>query len=235
MASSTPNYGLATAVETDDLVEATHHNRMADTLDRALGELVKGLLGTGAHEGWEITNAKQVGAGAGLIGPCWCSTAAAQGISGLTNGAVNYVYAVLDEGSAPDGSVRFSGQLAPPGPGSSILLGTLALNGAGQVVTVDNAPTGAQRSCHALRFGELVGTGTVANLPAGQTASVLVDHSAAGVFRLPGDLRASTATLNVAVTVSEHYRGDRFGLTITNSGTTPASVTYTWTREGILQ
>jgi hypothetical protein len=235
MASSTHNYGLATAVATDDLVEAAHHNRIADTLDRALGELVQRVLSSGALEGWEVTNAKQVSAGDGLIGACWCSTTAAQSITGLTNGALNYIYAVLDEGSAPHGSVQFVGQMAPPGPGGSILLGTLELDGAGEAIAVDNAPADVQRSCHPLRFAALAGTGVVTALPGGQSASVVVDHSASGVFRLPGDLRVSAQAANTEVVVSADHQGDQFGITVRNLGGSPVDAAYGWTREGVLQ
>ena len=70
MGSTTPNYGLATGVQTDELVEPWHHNRVADTLDRALGEMVRRLLPEGVHAGWLIGEEKSVTAGSGLIRAC---------------------------------------------------------------------------------------------------------------------------------------------------------------------
>ena len=48
MASTTTNYGLATDVVVDDFVEPAHQNRVADTLDRALGEFLAQMMPAGA-------------------------------------------------------------------------------------------------------------------------------------------------------------------------------------------
>ena len=41
MATTTPNYQLATGVVTDDFVQPDHQNRVADTVDRALGRFLR--------------------------------------------------------------------------------------------------------------------------------------------------------------------------------------------------
>jgi len=235
MASSTENYGFTTGVTSDDLVEAGHHNRVADTVDRALGEFLRGVINRGACQGWEIGEDKTVGPGEGLVGACWCRTGSAQAIAGLTSGAVNYVYVALDETSAPDGTVQFVGQLAPPGPGGAAFLGTLELDGQGAVLSVDNHAEGVERQCHALRFGKLAGSGTVVGVPGGGSQAVMVDHAAAGEFRTLGDLRVEAGGEGFEVRVLEHHRGDRFELEVTNPGEEPADVVYSWSREGLLR
>jgi hypothetical protein len=235
MAGTTPNYGLATGVAADDIVEASHHNRVADTVDRALGGFLGGIMNRGAHRGWEAGTDKQVVAGEGLVGACWCRSTEAQAIGGLTNGAVNYVYATVDETSAPDGTVHFVGQLAPPGPSGAVFLGLVELDAEGVVTLVDNDAEGVQRHCHALRFGQLAGSGTVEGVQGGQVAAVTVDHSAAGEFRVPGDLRVEAVGEVFRLAVVEHHRGDRYKLEAENTGSEPADLEYAWTREGVLR
>ena len=65
MAGSTANYGLATGVVTDDLIEPEHHNRVADTLDRVLGWFLKRMMADGAYSGWTLTTAGTVEPGSG--------------------------------------------------------------------------------------------------------------------------------------------------------------------------
>jgi len=235
MAGTTPNYGLATDVQTDDLVEPWHHNRVADTLDRALGEMVRQLLGDGVHAGWMIEETKRVTSGTGLIGGCWCGTGVAAEIAGLTNGTVNYVYAVSGEGSAPDGTVAFVAQLAPPGPGGSVLLGTIELAADGSVVAVDNGCEGAQRERHGLMFGRVSGSGIEEDVAADETVEIVVDHGAAGGFRVPGELRVTSDSPGFAWVVTEHHRGDGFVIAATNGGTESADFEYEWEREGLLR
>lgn len=233
MASSTPNYDLTTDVVADDFVAPSHNNRLADTIDRALGEFLKSIIAAGAHEGWEITTAKTVAAGQGLLGACWCRTVVAQDIQDLTDGAVNYVYGALVENSAPDGEISFVAQVAPPGPGQAILLGTIELDAGGNVVAVDNNAAGSQRDCHRLAIEELQGTGIIEGVPGGATVSACVSHAAAGEFRIPGDLRVSSESQDFEWAVTEHHRGDEFWLRVTNSGSYPGDFEYDWSREGI--
>lgn len=235
MAGTTPNYGLATDVQTDDLVEPWHHNRLADTLDRALGEMVRHLLGDGVHAGWMIEETRTVTEGTGLIGGCWCGTGTSAGITGLTNGAVNYVYAVAGEGSAPDGSVTFVAQLAPPGPGRSVLLGTIELATDGSVVAVDNGCEGAQRDRHGLVFGHVSGSGVEEDVGANETVEIAVDHRASGEFRVPGDLRVTSDSPGFTWVVLAHHRGDGFVIAATNDGMESADFEYDWEREGLLR
>ena len=235
MATTTANYGLATGAATDDIVEASHHNRVADTVDRALGEVLRAIINRGVQDGWEIGADKQVGPGAGLVGACWCRTLSGQAIQGLTVGAVNHIYAVQDETSAPSGTLRFVGQLAPPGPGGAPLLGTLTLDAAGAVLGFDNNVAGVERHCHALRFSKLSGTGSAVAVPGGAVRALTVDHSVAGEFRIPGALRVEASGGAFELKVTEHHRGDRFEVEARNTGTAPADLAYSWSREGVLE
>ncbi len=110
MANETANYKLITDVVNDDFVQPEHNNRAANTLDRTLGTFLRRIITAGVFEGWEVTSAKQVDAGEGLIAACWCSTVAEQDINDLTNGAVNYVFAEVTDTSGADGSVNFRAQ-----------------------------------------------------------------------------------------------------------------------------
>lgn len=233
MASTTPNYGFATGVATDDFVEPEHNNRLADTIDRTLGEFLRHIIPAGAHEGWEITGDKEVSAGQGLIGACWCRTAEAQEIVGLSAGAVNHVYGAADAQSAPEGTVQFVAQTAPPGPGEAVYLGTIELDGEGEVVEIDNAAPAAQRNCYRLAIERLEGSGLVGDVPAQESVVVEVDHASEGEFRVPGDLRVTSASPDFEWEVVEAHRGDRFRLQVTNAGGEAADFAYEWSREGL--
>jgi len=90
-----------------------------------------------------------------------------------------------------------------------------------------------QRSCHSLALAELRGSGVVEAVPAGATVSVCVDHGTMGVFRVPGDLRVTSEDLSFECTVAEHHRGDRFVMSVHNTGEDPGDYEYAWSREGV--
>ncbi len=232
MASTTAHYQLTTDVQTDDFIEPSHQNRVADTVDRVLGGFLKNVMTAGVHEGWEIDNAKTVSAGQGLVDGCWCETPAAQSISGLTDAMVNYVFAVPNEASAPDGTMAFVAQPALPGPAGAVMLGTIELASDGSVVAVDNEAEGSQRTCHQLTVVALAGSGTIQNIPAESTVEELVSHEGQGDFRVPGDLRVASSDSGFEWHVSESHRGDCFTFEVTNLGAEAATFSYTWTREG---
>lgn len=235
MANVTPNYKLTTDVVTDDFVQPEHNNRVADTLDRVLGCFLRQIIVAGVHEGWEITQDKQVGPGEGLVSACWCKTATAQDIDGLTNGAVNYVFIEADETSAPEGTVRVYAQLSPSGPSGSILLGTLELDAEGEVVAVDNEAEGVARNCHPLAWGAFAGGGTVEAVPPGGEVSFYVDHGEQGSFRLPGAIAFEVEGEQFAWSLDQAHDAERFRVTAVNEGSYPADLEYAWEREGILR
>lgn len=233
MASTTPNYGFATGVAADDLVEPDHNNRLADTVDRTLGEFLRHIIPAGAPEGWEISAETKVTAGQGLIGACWCRTLEPREITGLSEGAVNHVYGAPTAQSAPEGAVQFVAQTAPPGPGGSVYLGTIELDGDGEVVGIDNEAAGAQRNCHRLAVERLEGSGLVEDVPAEESVIVEVEHGSEGEFRVPGDLRVTSDSPDFEWEVAEAHRGDRFRMQVTNTGSEAADFAYEWSREGL--
>ena len=233
MAATTQNYGFATGVAADDFVEPDHNNRLADTVDRTLGEFLRHIIPAGAHEGWEITGDKEVSAGQGLIGACWCRTLEAQEIVGLIEGAVNHVYGAPTAQSAPEGAVQFVAQTAPPGPGDAVYLGTIELDGEGEVVGIDNEAAGTQRNCHRLAIERLEGSGLVEDVPAEESVTVEVAHESEGEFQVPGDLQVTSDGADFEWEVTEAHRGDRFRLRVTNVGSEAADFAYEWSREGL--
>lgn len=235
MASLTANYGFVTGVVTDDVVESVHHNRIADTVDRVMGEALQHLVPAGVHEGWEITADKEVTPGEGLVAGCWCHTSSAQRISGVVNGTTNSVYAVAIESSAPTGAVAFVAETTPPGPGKAVFLGTLTLDAEGNVTGVDNRAAGVQRNCHRIEIGRLEGSGVLESVPGGGTVGVTVDHSAMGSFRVPGDLQVRSENSGFTWAVVEHHRGDRFRLEVTNTESQSRDFAYVWEREGLVR
>ncbi|MEA3247350.1 MAG: hypothetical protein U9Q74_14445, partial [Gemmatimonadota bacterium] len=103
MSELTQNYQLVTSVAVDDFVQPGHNNRLADTVDRVVGSVLKRLATEGVYDGWEIQSDKTVSAGEGLIAACWCETTQAQAITGLTDDAVNHVFVQPTADGAPGG------------------------------------------------------------------------------------------------------------------------------------
>jgi len=140
--SVTSNYSLPTGHQTDDIIQPDHVNRLADAMDRILWNFLAKLMADGALSGWEIQNDKTVSAGEGLIDGCWCSTSAAFSISGLTNGAVNYVFGQRSADSAWTGGVSFYASTNSTKPTGHIYLGTIELDANGDVVSIANDAEG---------------------------------------------------------------------------------------------
>lgn len=232
MAGVSANYGLATGVVADDLIEPGHHNRLADTLDRVVGWFLKRMMASGVYEGWSLTLDGTVTAGEGLVDACWCATTAAQGVGGLAPGAVNYVFAGTDSESAPEGTVCFFAALSPTKPAGALLLGTMTLDGSGQVTAVDESAEGVDRDCRRLRIGSVAGSGAVEGVPVGQSVSVAVEHDAR--FVVPGAIEVAVAGSDFSYEVLETHRGDGFVLVGTNNGQAAQDFEYSWERSGFV-
>ncbi len=98
---------LLNGAATGDALSAANWNKAAGAQDR-LAQVPYNLLGAGVFSGWTLTSgASTVAAGAGLVGTCWCVTAAVQAVSGLLNTSTNYVYARTDAGSPASGTLDF--------------------------------------------------------------------------------------------------------------------------------
>ncbi len=235
MPSQTPNYGLPTGVETDDFVQPEHQNRVADTLDRVVGMVLKRLFTQGVHVGWALQTDKTVGPGEGLVGGCWCTTVEAQAITGLQNGAVNHVFAQTNQDSAPSGSVDFYAQLAAEGPSGSVYLGWMELDESGNVVDLEDEEVETDRQCFGLWFARVAGEGTVSAVPAGAEVEVAIDHSQTCRFRIPGAIHFDVTDEAFSWRITDAYRDDGFTVVVTNEGSDPADLEYSWQREGIRQ
>ena len=235
MANQTQNYRLATDVAVDELIEPWHHNRLADTVDQTLGGMISYLLGNGAHTGWEIDVTGKVSAGCGLVGACWCKTTAAQAITGLTSGAVNYVTAELTETSAPQGEVAFVARLSATAPANAVGLGTVTVAADGTITGVANDAGNANRQRHGLCFATIKGTATLAEVPANGEATAVIEHGLEANFRLPGELTISSSATGFTWRGEETYRGDGFCIVVQNHNTSAQAFTMSWERTGIVR
>ncbi len=233
MPSQTPNYGLATDVVTDDFVEPLHQNRVADTVDRALGLLLRRLITQGVHAGWELQWDKTVAAGEGLVAGCWCSTVSAQQITGLQNGATNHVFVQTNEDSAPAGSVDFYAQLSAEGPSGSVYLGWMGLDAEGNVVEVDNGAGETDRQCFGLWFAQAAGNGMVYDVPAGAEVTLEIDHSEACRLRIPGAIEFGASEETFSWQITQGHDAGGFTVVVTNESGYPADLEYEWQRQGI--
>lgn len=230
MPGLTENYLLVTDVVVDDFVQPSHNNRLADTVDRVLGSVLRRLLTAGVFEGWSILGDKTVGTGQGLVGACWCQTTAAQEISGLTANAVNHVFIAATADGGPQGTVSAFAQLSSTGPSDSIYLGTIELDAAGEVLGIDNAADGVQRQCYPLAWRDLAGSGTIEDVAPSAQETVYVTHEA---LRVPGAIVLASDTPDFTWEIGESWRGDKFLLAVTNGGASTADFEFIWARTGI--
>ncbi len=229
MPTQSDNYGLWVGMVTDDFIEPAHVDRAAQIVDRVLGGVVGKLLAAGVYEGWLLGQDKQVGAGWGVLEAAIGETEAGQEIGGLTNEAVNYVFAVATEETAPGGVVGFAAQTGSVGPAGALYLGTIELDAAGAVVALDNDATGVDRGVFPLVTRTLQGSGTVAEVDPDETVAIEVTHAALAV---PGAI-AVTVSEGFSYVVEEAWRGDGLLVKATNEGTETAELVYAWERKGM--
>jgi len=233
MATQTEHYGLAAGVVSDDFVQPDHQNRVAETLDRVVGNVVKQLISAGVYSGWLIQQNKTVSAGTGLVQGCWCATYTDQAITGLQNDAVNYVFAVANDQSPDKGAVDFSAQLTAEGPSGAVYLGIIELDSGGEVVEIDN--TAAARGCFPLLTATVSGSGEIAEVPGGGQVSFEIDHGEAVSFLIPGAIEFETAGDDFEIQLSKTYQKAQFEVVATNSSSYPRDLIYTWQRWGIAE
>lgn len=230
--TATENYGLAAGVVTDDLIEPEHHNRLAEALDRVLGSFLRQMMADGAWSGWELATDGTVGAGEGLVGACWCKTAAALAVTGLTANAVNYVFGGTTEDSATAGSVRFYAELSATKAPGSVLLGAMTVDSDGKVAAVDDGVDGVDRNCLRLEIGTARGNGTVASVPVGESCTVNVSHGVS--FAVPGAIAVDVPGEGFTTEVRNAHEAAGFVIVGTNTGTQAADFVYAWERRGLI-
>ncbi len=234
MATQTEHYGLAADVVTDDFVQPDHQNRLAETLDRVVGNVVKQLLSAGVYSGWLIQEDKTVAAGQGLVQGCWCGTATSQEITGLQNDSVNYVFAVATSQSAPDGAIDFSAQLTAEGPSGSVYLGSVELDAEGDVVAIDNTAD-ADRGCFPLKTNTVSGSGETEAVPGGAQVSFAVDHAELASFLVPGAIEFAVEGDDFEIELRKTYQKAQFEVVATNQSSYPRDLSYSWQRWGIVE
>ncbi len=229
MPTQSENYGLWMEMVTDDFIEPQHVDRTARVVDRVLGNLVRRLLAAGVYAGWLIGEDKTVGAGWGILDGACGLTETDQAISGLTEEAVNYVFAVPTEQTAPEGMVAFAAQTGPVGPAGGLYLGTVTLDAEGAVLAVNNQARGVDRGVFLLRSRTLSGTEELLDVAPEETVAVEVSHAALAV---PGAISMSVSE-GFSLAVEEAWRGDGFRLLVTNEGEETADAVVEWERKGI--
>lgn len=231
MAGVTENYGLAVGVATDDFIDPDHHNRLAATVDRVLGNMVKKMMAQGAYGGWGLTLTGKVTAGEGLVGGCWCCTTAEQEIAQLTAGVTNYVFARSGAQSPVEGTVQFFAQISASKLAGTVLLGTVEVDAQGQVAAAHEDAAGVDRNCLRLEIGRVSGSGLVTGVAAGAEFSTQVSHG--DQFLAPGAIDFS-GSAGFSWELAETYRGDGFVVKGRNDGASEADFGYSWARRGLI-
>ena len=230
MPTLSDNYGFAVGMVTDDFIEPGQVDRPARTLDRVLGAIARQLLSGGVYTGWELELSQTVSAGSGLVSGAWGETALDQAITGLSAGAVNYVFALATADTAPLGEVAFVAQFSPAPPPGALYLGTITLDGEGLVSELDSHAPGVSRGCFPLLAATLSGSGTVASVGGGETVSVEISHTA---LALPGAISFTIAEEHFSFFLDETWRGDGFVAEVTNEDTEAHELVYEWVRRGV--
>ncbi len=230
---ATTNYGLPSGHVTDDFVQPGHVNDIADAFDRIAYHIAASLLANSVISGWTINSDKTVAAGAGFVAGCYCVTSEDQAIIGLTNGALNYVFARSDGTSPEDGTVVFSASISGTKTAGHILLGTITLDGGGVATATSDTPADNDRGYFALKPRTFSGSGSITNLPGGSYVDVEIDHSAQGSFHGPGALAVTPDSGDIAYEVTSHEKAAEFTVRLTNNASYIRSPAYTWERKGL--
>lgn len=233
MPEQSPIYALPTGLQADDLIQPAHHNRIADTLDRVLGSALQKLLAAGPLSGWLLTENAQVSAGEGLVAGCWCHTDAPADISGLTDGLVNYIFALPTAHSADAGQVAFAAAPTVEGGSGGVLLGTVTLDAQGQVTAVDSHAEGVERDLRRLQIRTISGAAAAMQVPAETTVTVAVDHSQQARLAMPGAIELQGAGEGFECEIRGAWQAGGFAIAVTNTGEQAADFACTWKRQGI--
>jgi hypothetical protein len=230
MATQSENYGLTVGMTADDFVAADDVDRPARTLDRVLGAVAGQLLSAGVYSGWELQTNATVSAGAGLLACAWGQTGTAQAVSGLSNGALNYVFALATSDTPPDGAVAFTAQLNATPPPGALYLGTVTLDGSGNVTALDSQAAGVSRGCFPLLSTTLSGGGTVPGVAGGAVSPLAISHAP---LLLPGAISFTASDPHFTFTLEQTWSGAGFTAQVTNTDTVAHDLVYTWQRHGI--
>ena len=154
-------------------------------------------------------------------------------VTGLANGAVNYVSAQPGPDTITRGIVQFYAALSGTLPAGNLLLLTATLDSGGSCTAHDNGPLGCNRNLWLGIGGShlLSGSGTITGLAGDASTSVEIDHDE---LLNRGDLNVTTDNPNVTVTVTDHSRTTQFTVQFANTASYPVDFEYSWTRRGLL-
>jgi hypothetical protein len=153
-------------------------------------------------------------------------------ISGLTNGAVNYIY--IRESPAllnGYGIATFVATTSSTPAGSDLLVATATLDGGGVVTASDNSPTNAKRLIYpGVGRGEIdTETASYTNLPASSFVDVTISHDD---FLFIGGRTIAVTGVGVTAAMQEHYKSDECVVRVTNGSSYTRSGTVTVTIQG---
>lgn len=147
-------------------------------------------------------------------------------ITGLTNGALNYVYGVAGDRTSADQIIEWQANTTGTAPAASIYVATVTLDGSGLVTASDNNPSGSDRVAY-MGIGAFdvdTETGTISSLAPGGSTQFTVSHDHM-LYR--GGIECTLGDENASFTVDEHWKPDEIVVTISNdSGYTLTDLTY---------
>lgn len=245
--ATTTNYTLTVHAITD-YVSYAWATALGYIASAVLGNLVNSGNG-GVLTGWTIASDKTVTAGEGVVGTCVPKTTVAQAITGLTNSAVNYVYAQVDATSHEDTrTVDFIGSVSSSNPAGTVRLGTITLDGSGTATAYNDNPAGYRRDYwRGRRTRKITGTWTNdTEIPVGAIGMDEVDHSGGteGVtFTGLSEIRV-TAIDEGWYAYTQATSGGKFNIFVVNNWVAgydydyysydPDFVQVTWEREGYI-
>lgn len=235
-----PRSGLETAYVHNDHVEADEYNRLTGIASYQIQQGFSDLHGFGCFPclgSWIILLTGQVGPGTGYFPVGWYGeTLINSDILATTDGALNYVYVLQVDATAPAKAVSFTANTTGVQPADSIRLGTMTLDAAGNVTAIDQS----SKQCilpWADSFEAMIlsvsGSGTAPDVAAGATRIITVDHTAAQLFRVCGAIDFEVGAPFTTAIYQDYARGF-FIVRLTNThGYNPADANYSWTRYGI--
>lgn len=152
-------------------------------------------------------------------------------IEDLTSGALNYVFGRTTGRTTKDGLIKFVASTSSVVADGDILLATETLDGGGNVVSSDNAPTNHDRNLWlgAGAVHQVAFSGTLSGLLPGAYTDVTISHAA---LLLLGPVEVTLSDDDCSWELTEAYRTNRIILRVTNNGSYSTNVTYTGTRWG---
>ncbi len=235
-----PRSGLETAYVHNDHIEAAEYNRLNGIASYQIAQGFRDLHGFGVFPcttSWIILATGQVAPGTGYFPEGWYGeTLVNSDIAGTTDGALNYVYVLQVDATAPSKTVSFIANTTNVQPADSIYLGEMTLDAGGVVTLVDQTDKQCVYSADQLFEAKILsvsGSGVAPDIAAGATRIITIDHSTAQEYRVRGSISFSVGA-PFTVAIYQDWAMGWFRIRLTNThGYNPATANYSWTRYGI--